>query len=90
MQRFEDYLLAVAEAKYQANTYNLRVCIRKQKEFGRTGYNLSFHDDYSCHNCEVIRPHDAKYSSGCIHRRCAFQCRVSDEIDEVIRSNGNW
>lgn len=53
--RYED---AYDAAQVQASTHNLDVAIRKTKEYGKTGYNVSFaaRNDSDYYWAEIVTP----------------------------------
>ena len=58
--RFEDYHKARKFAGERAKRFGMDVAIRKVKEFGRNGFNVSFaarmDSDYA--RAEIVRPND--------------------------------
>ena len=59
-ERFTEWKDAHAAAQRQANQSNMDVAIRKTKEYGKTGYNVSYasrnDSDYAL--AEIVKPDD--------------------------------
>jgi hypothetical protein len=58
MTRFEDYHKARTEAQSLADRCKLPVAIRKAREFGRDGFNVSFasRNDSDFDRAEIVNP----------------------------------
>jgi hypothetical protein len=58
MKRFTDYLEAARYARETATKANLDVAIRKTREFGQIGFNVSFasRNDNDYYTAEIVNP----------------------------------
>ena len=60
--RFTTYLEAWEAARVQATSSNLDVAIRRTREYGKDGFNVSYasRNDSDYARAEIVKPHQPK------------------------------